>query len=387
MPNETSKGHLWWRETKAGRVAYAIWYRNGSRFCVNTHKTDESQARGELERLIAERDAGSVKGSETAPPSIVAMLNEALRHYKRKGRKSYDCAKRHSNRLKKALAGKRADEITTDDVNEYAESRQDDGAANATANRELALLRLAFNLARKAGKIKPEMMPCFETLPENNRRTGFFEQEQYEAVLAKLPDYLKGVLTMGYWTGMRKAEILGLTWDRVDLFNRLIFLERCKNGEDRTLTLNEELLEMMQGQAQSRAEGCPFVFHRYGERIQSFAKAWKTACKDAGCPGKLVHDLRRTGVRNLIRSGVSQSVAMKISGHKDARIFERYNIVDTLDVAEAMQKLSQYEQKKRLARAERVIDVHASFTGAVSDDKKPVLARPTQSKSLAFSAS
>jgi hypothetical protein len=65
---------------------------------------------------------------------------------------------------------------------------------------------------------------------------------------------------------------------------------------------------------------------------------------------------------------------MKISGHKDARIFERYNIVDTRDVAEAMRKLSQYEQEKRIARAQRVLDVHASFTEA----EKPALPAPVQ---------
>src|SRR5206468_1985957 len=208
---------------------------------------------------------------------------------------------------------------------------------------------------------------------ENNRRTGFFEQEHYEAVLAQLPVYLRGVLTMGYWTGMRKGEMVGLKWDQIDLFNRLAFLERTKNGEDRTLPLNDELYEMMMGQARVRVEGCPYVFHRDGEQIQSFAKAWNTACKKSGYSGKLVHDLRRTGVRNLIRAGVPQSVAMKISGHKDARIFARYNIVDTRDVAEAMRKVSQYEQEKRLARAKRPIDVNGVFTEADSEAEKPAL--------------
>ena len=369
MEARASKGHLWLRS----KTYYAIWYRNGSRFCVNTHAKDEAQARARMEQLISECEAGKFRKPDKSPPTLVAMLNEAIRYYKRKGRKSLGHVLRHAKRLRVGFAGKRADEITTDHVNEYAEARLNAGAANATINRELAFLRLAFNLARKAGKLKPEAVPYFEMLPENNRRTGFFEQEQYEAVHTQLPDYLKGVLTMGYWTGMRKAEILRLPWNRVDPFNRLIFLEQTKNGEDRTLPLNDELYEMMLEQAKYKRDGCPFVFHRFGERIKSFGKAWRTACKNAGIEGRLVHDLRRTGVRNLIRAGVPQSVAMKISGHKDARFFSRYNIVDTRDVAEAMRKLSQYEQEKRFARANRVLDVHTSFTEPVLEVEKAAL--------------
>jgi integrase len=121
------------------------------------------------------------------------------------------------------------------------------------------------------------MLPYFEMFPENNRPTGFFEQDQYEAVLLNLPDYLRGVLIMGCWTGMRNSEILGLNWDQVDLFNRLVFLERTKNGEDRTLPLNDELYAMMRDQAKHRIDGCAFVFHRFGEQIQSFNKAWRTS--------------------------------------------------------------------------------------------------------------
>jgi len=331
---------------------------------------------------MAECEAGQFKKPDKTPPTLVTMLNDGLRFYRRKGRKSLEHVERHVKRLKSGLAGRRSDEITTDHVNQYVERRLDEAMSNASINRELAFLRLAYNLARKAGKLKAEMVPYFEMLPENNRRTGFFEQEQYEAVLAKLPGYLKGVLTLGYWTGMRKAEMLGLSWDKVDLFNRLVFLERTKNGEDRTLPLNDELFKMMVDQSKQRTEGCPFVFHRNGERIQSFGKAWHTACKSAGFDGKLVHDLRRTGVRNLIRAGVPQSVAMKISGHRDARIFARYNIVDTRDVAEAMRKVSQYEQEKRLARAKQVIEVQASqeapnvhntFTEANFEAQKPAL--------------
>ena len=58
--------------------------------------------------------------------------------------------------------------------------------------------------------------------------------------------------------------------------------------------------------------------------------------------GLLLHDFRRSGVRNLIRSGVPRRIAMKISGHLTESTFERYNIVDSTDLHEAMAKVEKY---------------------------------------------
>jgi integrase len=157
-----------------------------------------------------------------------------------------------------------------------------------------------------------------------------------------------------------------------------VFLGRTKNGEDRTLPLNDDLFTVMRERATGRADTCPYAFHRDGERIQSFGKAWQTACKEAGCAGRLFHDLRRTAVRNLIRAGVPQSVAMKIGGHKDSRIFVRYNIVDTCDVGEAMRKLVKFEQEKQFARAQKVLDVHSSLTEPQIDAQMPALPEKVQ---------
>ena len=82
------------------------------------------------------------------------------------------------------------------------------------------------------------------------------------------------------------------------------------------------------------------VFHRKGQPIGEFKRAWATACRVAGCPGRLVHDLRRTAVRNMVQAGVSERVAMQLSGHRTRSVFERYNVTSEGDLREAARKLT-----------------------------------------------
>lgn len=109
--------------------------------------------------------------------------------------------------------------------------------------------------------------------------------------------------------------------------------ESSKNGEGRTLDLEGELWEMVERQASKQAYEKAdktvafslYVFHHSGEPVGDNRKAWATACKAAKADGGLFHDLRRTAVRNMIRAGVPERVAMAISGHKTRSIFDRYN--------------------------------------------------------------
>ena len=93
---------------------------------------------------------------------------------------------------------------------------------------------------------------------------------------------------------------------------------------------------------------CRYVCHRNGQPFNNLIEGWKTACKRIGVKGKTFHDLRRTGVRNLIRAGVPETVAMKISGHKTRSVVDRYNITSEDDLREAAKRLNRYIQEKKV---------------------------------------
>jgi integrase len=180
-------------------------------------------------------------------------------------------------------------------------------------------------------------------LKEAAPRKGFLEHADYQKLRQELPEHLRPALAMGYYTGMRLGEILGLRWANVDLANAEVRLDpgTTKNDEPRTVPLAGELLAMLKIEREKNPAG-EFVFTRAGQPVGTFYKAWKSATKRAGLPGLLFHDLRRTGVRNLVRAGVPERVAMAISGHKTRAVFERYNIVSGRDLKEAATKLEAY---------------------------------------------
>jgi integrase len=193
-------------------------------------------------------------------------------------------------------------------------------------------------------------------LEERNVRKVFFEHEHFIAVRRALPEEICPVITFGFYTGCRRGEILGLRWSQVDLSERVVRLEpgETKNDEARMIPLAPELFEMLVMQKEIRdrlfAE-CPWVFFRLGKCILDFRSVWEGACRAAGLvttvgekekPMRLFHDLRRTGVRNLVRAGVSERIAMAISGHKTRTILDRYNIVSETDVKDAARKLGEY---------------------------------------------
>jgi len=250
----------------------------------------------------------------------------------------------------------RVTDIDTPRIKRYIQDRIDEGAANATINRELAALKRMLNLGANQTPPKVNRVPHIPMLKENNTRKGFFEHGDFLAVRSALPDYLKGFVTFAYETGWRKREIINLTWSQVDRENWIVYLNpgETKNDEARTIYLDDELKEIFKNQWELRKKGqlLPCVFTNWNGKgkIKNFIVAWRKACQDAGIGNKLFHDFRRTAVRNIVRSGTPERVAMKISGHKTRSVFDRYNIVNDTDLKLAAQRQEAYLKSQKVTK-------------------------------------
>jgi integrase len=189
-------------------------------------------------------------------------------------------------------------------------------------------------------------------------RKGFFEREQLESILKHLRIYSQPPARFAYVTGWRKQEVLTLRWPQVDFGAGIVRLEpgETKNDESRTFPFTDELREILEEQ-KAKADALkkvgiitPWVFFREGrvlrgKPIGDFKRNWNSACQDAGLQGRIFHDFRRTAVRNLVRAGVPERVAMKMTGHKTRSIFERYNIVSEGDLKDAASRLNLFSEK------------------------------------------
>jgi integrase len=196
-------------------------------------------------------------------------------------------------------------------------------------------------------------------LEERNTRRGFFELEQFASVLAHLPSALGPVIEFAFITGWRiTSEVLSLQWRNVDLRGGEIRLDpdTTKNGSGRVFPITDDLRVLLDERRRAtkeleRQRGIiiPWVFYRLvakgrgGQKkprpIKAYNKAWEAACTAAGCPGRIPHDFRRTAVRNMVRRGVPERVAMQLTGHKTRSVFERYNIVSDGDLRTAADQL------------------------------------------------
>lgn len=336
------RNSVWW-----------IAYSNGKQmpyYKVIRESTRQSEKEEAIRQLkIREGDVANGVPIVTRANSIRVkeLLADVIIDYRINGHRSIDILEvRIKNHLEPHLGGYKMVDLTAADIKMYTNERLKEGAANGTINRELSHLKRSFKLGIENGRIRSA--PHIKMLRENNVRQGFFEAAEFETLCRYLPDHIEPLIRFLYLTGWRVSEGKQLKWKDIAWESKEIFLwqESSKNRHSRVFPLIPELEAMFLNLRKSQDNLCPNVFQKNGSPIGCFRASWKTACRKAGLVGRLVHDLRRSAVRNFVRAGISERVCMLLTGHRSRTIFDRYDIVSESDIEAAAKKMSTLPEKK-----------------------------------------
>lgn len=336
---------------------------NGTKALLCTETTDYKEARRFQRRKSVELADGQTAGLTTGKITLDDLERTLVNDYVNNSRTSTRHIPNNFTHLRQHLGRVRAHQVDEERIEAYKAARLREGAAPATVNLELASLQRALNLCRR----KLARVPAFKYLATKNARAGFFERPDFDAILRAIPTFrgrrrdLAPPLEVAYITGWRlTSEIITRQWRHVDFVGGWLRLDphEAKNDEGRMFPLTPHLREVLEAQRawtdeveRTRAVVVPWVFHRWGKRIVSIQRAWENAREAAGRPNALVHDFRRTAVRNLERSGIPRSAAMKLVGHKTEAMYRRYSIVEESVLKDAGEKLAALHSIQRAAAA------------------------------------
>ena len=306
-------------------------------------ESSRSTKRKDAERLLKTR---TMVGGEPKPVRLEVYAINALcdvleADYALQKRKSIRDTSYHLRAIRRLLGGKNGASLTRLDLVRYVETRQREGVQSGTINRELSALRRAMRLTFHDINI---VIPRFPMLPEHNVRQGTYTREEVNRLVGLLPAHLIPVVWFAYHTGRRRGEILSLQWSQVDWDRNTLTISpaNTKNNRPDVIVLEGPLYDLLRGLWLKRDPQVVWIFPFRGKRFRDFHKTWTQVRIRAGLPEKLFHDFRRTASTDLIEAGVPEQVAMRITGHTTRSTFDRYHIIKTGAVRDAVHQLARY---------------------------------------------
>jgi integrase len=341
-----------------GKIWWIKFYKNGQAVRESSHSADEAAARRLLKIRLGQVANSEYRGPVANQVQVSALLNLVIADYEiSKKRSIRDLKFRIEKNIRTKLGTIRAAVFGSAHADKYIQARREEKAADATINRELAIVRRAFSLGMRADPPLVARKPWIRRLDEDNAREGFLEDEQYRAILRELPQHLQALLVVGYHIGVRLGTLRKLEWDQVDLQAGEIrlFKKQVKQKKSHTVPIYGDMRAWLDMQLTDHAlnwPDCPYVFHWLKKPLGAHLKGWREACERAELPTLHFHDLRRSAVRNMERAGIPRNIAMSITGHKTESVYRRYDIVSTRDLKQAANRMEGYLSEQRTRQPE-----------------------------------
>jgi integrase len=380
---------------KSKRVRYWVYYRvpDGKDKHGNIRYRQRKEAvAGERVDPYSIEDARAVLSKRTVQkkekrffdllPEATMTFRELAEWYlsleKVKALTSFKTVKTYIDKFNQRFGDVVVGDIKPVDLENLQDARKKEGLKPKTVDVEINYVKTmvikAFDNDLLGGDVLRAFRRVKKTLKaHSNRRDRVLTGQEYKTLHDAAQKHLKDILTIGYWTGMRKGEIINLMWDRVDLKAGFIRLEASdtKEGQAKSIPIGEAVKKVLDRIPRQIKGGHVFLYtpmvpmgHSNGSFkscagkpiTKRFETAMKTACKDAGIPwgrevkgGFIFHDLRHTFITDMRRAGVPRTVTMSITGHAITDMNERYDTVDEADKLEAIRLLEKLRNASQSA--------------------------------------
>jgi integrase len=293
-------------------------------------------------------------------PITFSQAADAFLEYSKSRKKSFKQDGFYVANLKRYFGNKPLEQLNLDLVEGYINWRKSTGIPKGdelqapSLNRDLACLKTIVSRARLNRQIDRnpiEGIKLFKEIPRDRTLTD----EEYPRLLEHCQPHIKPIVEFAYKSAMRKGEILGLTWEKVDFRNGFIILEAegTKTQEKREIPIDEGLKKILRGIPREIA--CSNIFTYRGKKLKDCRTAYSSACEKAGIEDFHFHDLRHCAITNMRKAGVPDSVIMSISGHKTDAVFRRYDRIDREDRKNALEKVNIWASSKEPYKSPEVI--------------------------------
>ncbi|KPK77300.1 MAG: hypothetical protein AMJ89_02675 [candidate division Zixibacteria bacterium SM23_73] len=356
-------GSVYTRKMKGGKERWYIDFQDecGKRIRkVAKHAQSRGDALLELQEEIRKSfDSKHALNREKIKIEFRELADQYLENYAKVNNLAWKRVETCLKNLCEFLGGSYLHDISPLMIEKYKLKRLNEGIMPATVNRELSVLKRAFNLAISWDMADENPVQRVKFLRKPEPRERILTEDEEMRLFKACTEHLKPIVMTALRTGMRKAEIANLRWNQVDLINREIEVVRTKSGKKRIIPISEDLYQMLR-QLRATKENSDFVFQyvdqRTGERkhLRFFRRSFENACRRANIEGFTFHDLRHTFASRLVRAGVDLITVKDLLGHYSVKTTERYTHSNREQKRKAVEILSKDKGGKR---PENVLDL------------------------------
>jgi len=240
--------------------------------------------------------------------------------------------------------------ITPLEIERFRASRLRRGNTRSTVNRYLQLMGKMFNLAIEEGYLEENPARKVKSFSEkNNLKERILTEEEEEKLMENCSDTLKSIVAVALNTGMRRAEILNLTWNQVDFQAKRIKVEKTKSGKVRFIPINDDLFKQILKRKNENGQSA-FVFLNPATKkpFLDMKTPFKRACRISEIEGLRFHDLRHTFATRLVANGIDVETVRDLLGHYSIVITQRYTHSSDERKRKAIETLSKKSDKTTL---------------------------------------